>query len=264
MLDTSAVINSLATDFGKQFDEYDPEHARMLVEQLVQVSLADDDVDPLLQDALNNHQLDAFRVSFVERILDSELPEATKSELLSLVNQVFGNAMVPNVDPAFQAAVDAKFGPQTDQEVKDFWDLISETLEQMHAEEIKKQVAETPEKGEGGAEAAGAAGGEGGEAGGAEGAGGGAEGAGGGGGDAPNWLVALARAMGETQVKWADRMQASSDQMVATADADEKSAFIKAQNDFAAYARLFAMASEQSSTAIKSVGDGLTSVARKQ
>ncbi|MCG7992981.1 MAG: hypothetical protein JAY99_11355 [Candidatus Thiodiazotropha lotti] len=96
-----------------------------------------------------------------------------------------------------------------------------------------------------------------------------------------SWLVALAKAMGEMTGDHLQKMMQAQDRMedskVDDADLKGKSEeeqsqikqekgkeFTQAQAEFQAESKLFAMCSEATSTVLKSVGEGLSSMARKQ
>ncbi|MET0010106.1 MAG: hypothetical protein ABW124_19610 [Candidatus Thiodiazotropha sp. 6PLUC9] len=98
-----------------------------------------------------------------------------------------------------------------------------------------------------------------------------------------SWLVALARAMGQmTGEHLENMMQAQADmehsddikdtEKYANASDEEKekmdqkagSAFTEAQAVFQAESKLFSMCSEATSTVLKSIGEGLSSMSRKQ
>jgi hypothetical protein len=96
-----------------------------------------------------------------------------------------------------------------------------------------------------------------------------------------SWLVALAKVMGEMTGNHLQKMMQAQDKMEASSvtDADLKGKsddekaqikqekgkdFTKAQAEFQAEAKLFAMCSEATSTVLKSIGEGLSSMARKQ
>lgn len=98
---------------------------------------------------------------------------------------------------------------------------------------------------------------------------------------AGSWLVALAKAMGEMTGNHLQKMMQAQDKMEASEVTDaelkgksdeEKSKikqekgkeFTQAQAEFQAESKLFAMCSEATSTVLKSVGEGLSSMARKQ
>jgi uncharacterized protein HemX len=100
-------------------------------------------------------------------------------------------------------------------------------------------------------------------------------------GGAGSWLVALAKAMGEMTGNHLQKMMQAQDRMEASevTDADLKGKtdeekaqikqekgkeFTQAQAEFQAESKLFAMCSEATSTVLKSVGEGLSSMARKQ
>lgn len=87
-----------------------------------------------------------------------------------------------------------------------------------------------------------------------------------------SWLMAIAQAMGEAQGKLAAKMVAKSEEINAASDkaggtGKEAEAaamdFQKAMTEFQALSQLFSMTSNASSTAMKSIGEGMTAVARK-
>jgi hypothetical protein len=90
-----------------------------------------------------------------------------------------------------------------------------------------------------------------------------------------NWLVALAQAMSSIAGKHLTNMiKAQGDMERSTPEGDEKQsdeqkaangrAFTEAQGRFQAESKLFGMVTEATSTALKTIGDGLSSLARKQ
>jgi recombinational DNA repair protein RecT len=86
------------------------------------------------------------------------------------------------------------------------------------------------------------------------------------GGKGDNWLVALAKAMSTIQSSHLNKMLDAQKDMQDNVGEDEASRekFIEAQGKFQAESKLFGMASEATSTALKTIGEGLSSIARKQ
>lgn len=87
------------------------------------------------------------------------------------------------------------------------------------------------------------------------------------------WLHAIAQAMGDAQGKLAARMVGLSNKLSDLAgpasgkgQGAELAAkkFQVAMSDFQATSQLFSMTANASSTALKSIGEGMTSIARKQ
>lgn len=124
---------------------------------------------------------------------------------------------------------------------------------------------------EGGAEGGAAAGGAEGEAAGAGGEeAGGAEGGGsasGGGGSGMNWLEKLAEGMAKAQINWlakADGHQETMQKMSGKDDTASRDAFIMAQSKYTAAMQMFSMTAAATSTSLKTVGEGLAGIARKQ
>ncbi|KIQ97144.1 MULTISPECIES: hypothetical protein [Lysobacteraceae] len=89
------------------------------------------------------------------------------------------------------------------------------------------------------------------------------------GGKGKSWLVAIAQAlggiMGDKAAKLVE-LTGKMDKLAAANPEDQKAAkqFQKTMMEFQAQSQLFSMISNASSTAIKSIGEGMTTVARKQ
>jgi hypothetical protein len=97
-------------------------------------------------------------------------------------------------------------------------------------------------------------------------------------GGSTNWLVALATAMGKIAGQHLEKMMEAQDDMensntdtsemnetdAAKAEKEDGKKFTEAQSRFQAESKLFAMTTDATSTALKSIGDGLSSLARKQ
>jgi hypothetical protein len=96
-----------------------------------------------------------------------------------------------------------------------------------------------------------------------------------------SWLVALAEAMGKIASEHLGKMLDAQAEMEASSTPQEEldkmsdkdrltqekkdsEEFTIAQSKYQAESKLFSMATEATSTALKSVGDGLASLARKQ
>jgi|SRR5690606_38373 len=77
-----------------------------------------------------------------------------------------------------------------------------------------------------------------------------------------SWLVAIAQALGQMLGEKAETMKGLVDKMNAAEDSGME--FNTALTEFQAESQMFSMLSNASSTAIKSIGEGLTSNARKQ
>jgi len=81
-----------------------------------------------------------------------------------------------------------------------------------------------------------------------------------------NWLVALAGGLANAQIKFLDKAMDAKDAMEASGwdDKDSRDAFIKAQSDYQANIQMFNMMANMTATSLKSLGEGLTAIARKQ
>ncbi len=105
------------------------------------------------------------------------------------------------------------------------------------------------------------------------------------GGGSGNWLIALAETLSKIQAKFLDAAMAASRTMEATsddavvggggtasasedgtagADASQSSEFLIAQGQFTANMQLFNLFANQTATALKTLGEGLAGIARKQ
>lgn len=91
----------------------------------------------------------------------------------------------------------------------------------------------------------------------------------GGKGKGESWLMAIAKALGHALGLHAANLVKLSKQLDTLAGKDQKdpnnaAAFQKTMTEFQAESQLFSMLSNAVSTAIKSIGEGMTSIARKQ
>ena len=108
-----------------------------------------------------------------------------------------------------------------------------------------------------------------------EGTGGGGDARSGGGGGL-NWLETLAKGLAEVQSKWLDTASdqlAIMDENSATEDANgesidqtdaQRNAFVIAQSRYTAATQMFSMTAAATSTSLKTIGEGLSGIARKQ
>ena len=86
------------------------------------------------------------------------------------------------------------------------------------------------------------------------------------GGSGENWLVALAKSLANMQAGHLNSAMENRDIMEANSgdSPEERTAFLQAQSEFGADMKLFGMTAEATSNALKSLGEGLQSIARKQ
>jgi hypothetical protein len=183
---------------------------------------------------------------------DPNMDPAMKEYLLGQIEKLQASIDMSEVSPEVQAAVDAEYGEYNTAMAQTIMDMLMEQFEEMASEERTAEARNTDsdetstEEGTGGA---------------------------------ANWMIQLAKALADIQSKWLDNLMASYEKMQEhttaapgadasqeekDAHAEDQKAFIQAQAEVTAYARLFGMASEVTANVIKSLGDGLTSVARKQ
>ena len=202
---------------------------------------------------VSNAVSNGFLIEFVnlmkEMIENSDMDNDTKEYLLTELDQLLTDNLT-DVDPEVQQATDAQYGDYNADMAKDAFEFFMEMAE----DDRGKDAARTDNKG--------------GESGEAEGAGG------------ANWMIQLAKALAEVQSMWLTklmdaygRMQENTESAPGSeADPEEKrrtntmlkqKEFIQAQAEVTAYGRMFGMSSEVTSNVIKSLGDGMTAVSRK-
>jgi len=79
-----------------------------------------------------------------------------------------------------------------------------------------------------------------------------------------NWLENLAQGLAEAQSLWLDKAQGHLETMKTEAGSDDSKLFTEAQSKYSAAMQMFSMTAAAASTSIKSVGEGLAGIARKQ
>jgi len=84
------------------------------------------------------------------------------------------------------------------------------------------------------------------------------------GGGEGNWLEQLAEGLAEVQSKWLDKAQGHLDTMNSKAGSEDSKQFTTAQSTYSAAMQMFSMSAAAASTSIKSVGEDLAGIARKQ
>ncbi len=83
-------------------------------------------------------------------------------------------------------------------------------------------------------------------------------------GGSGGWLIALANAMAKIQGEFMDKAMKNLDKMEGLTGKDDGSKFMKEQGEYQANMKMFGMMAEASSTALKTVGDAMMSLSRKQ
>ena len=155
------------------------------------------------------------------------MPQFIKDAVKGLIENVIGDAQKDGVDPECQCLINEAFGEQAEQVAQATADdLLQKVLEMM-----KGETEESSGSAKGGA---------------------------------TSWFAVLARAMGEIAGQHLDKMIELSDKMQNLTDKDKAGEMSAVQAEFQAESQMFKMASEAASTAIKSIGEGLSSMARKQ
>lgn len=84
------------------------------------------------------------------------------------------------------------------------------------------------------------------------------------GGGAGNWLALLARALGKTSGEHLKKMVELGEKMGELDSKENPEEFAKIQSEFQAESQIFKMFQEAIGTMVKSIGEGMSSVARKQ
>ena len=272
--------NSMPEDLQATYD--------MLVEKFGQ-----DMVDQALSDNATNQ----FADDLIMEIKASDLPPVVQQAVIDKLSELKAKTGSPSTEVA--EAVDEQFGKFIDDLsamiMKDLIDQIQEETKAMMAPGKSSEQSSGSAKGggkggaegvagggAGGAEVAEGAGGAGGAevaegaggAGGAEGAEGieAAEGTGGadategsgnsGGGE--NWLIALAKAMGEVSGKFLEKQVETGKKLGAMGGSEgSEGVFAELNAEMQAAAQMFKIAQEALATVVKTAGEGMVSVARK-
>jgi len=231
--------------------------------------------DPIIADLIAKYGSEAvgqamassYLAGTIERLKaeidSSDLPQGVKDEAKAKLDAILTDR-ADNVPPELQSAVDNSTLGQQAREAGG-----------KEAGEVSAQAKETAAAGgapaEGEAAAGEAAAGEAGE--GEE-----ASAAGGGGMTAvededekntkgnkgKSWLIALADGLAKLQSHFLDKAMANLDAMESSKDSESSSEFMKNQAEFQANMKMFGMMAEATSTALKTIGEALSSLARKQ
>jgi hypothetical protein len=181
--------------------------------------------------ALTNIFNEALSGGIKNAINGGPLPQFIKDAANSAVDDIFGNNQQPTT-PECQCATEQSGIGQMVQ------DLVNQTMEEVK-EEADKKADGTHE---------------------------GCHGKGGG-----NWLEQLAKALAKVQVKFLNnaldaqkRLEKAADKAEGGSSQGAQSDFIEAQGEFQAAMQMFKQMSELAATAIKSVGEALSTLSRKQ
>ena len=180
-----------------------------------------------VQSAMNNSFMSSIADCLKEAIQGSSLPQFVKDELNEAIKEAAGGGH-QSTPSACQGGVDDVVGG--------LGVSVGKMIADMVMDEVKEQANKEKKGGEGCQK----------------------------GGD--NWLVALAKAMASIQSDHLNKMLDASKEMQDNVGESKESreAFIEAQGKFQAESKLFGMASEATANALKTIGDGLSSIARKQ
>lgn len=267
-------------------------HWTELATSAVEKTLRLDTSDPELADAITNLSLKAIQTGLIEKLEQTGLPGSIRDRVAAIIDAVVDAHWRPCVDPDTQGTVDQVLSDVAIHHFDGIWAMLMNNLQRQQMldemEESQNGCANGAGNGTGPAgAAAGAEGMAGAESG--EGSGSVCGSAGAGGAGSGNWLVRLARALADVQTRHLDHMMSAygrmadateaqtefvptgDDRQDAAASADNakqnkahQADFIRAQAEMTAYSRLFSMSSETTSNVLKSIGEGLTSIARKQ
>lgn len=248
-VENSAITNSYSTTnnyYSNDLNSHDADN-RVIVGSVN--NLPEGTTEQDVANAMSN----GFVMEFVNILMDKiesdpDMDPEMKEFLLDHMQTLLANNLT-EVDPEVQAQVDIQLGDVNADRAHDIMDLLMAQFMDMSEEHRIEEGTNTDSDGTSSEGAAG------------------------------NWLVQLAKALANIQSKWLDNLMGAYDRMQANTSpelgddaseedkelhAEEQKRFIQAQAEVTAYARLFGMASEVTSNVLKSVGDGLTSVARKQ
>lgn len=187
--------------------------------------------------AFANYLAREFGTNVSDLIRSFGLDPEQEAAALEIIDRAVADGR-ESVDPAVQSTVEAQLGDEGDVVVQSIMDQLMAFFREMAEEERTEEAGSTDPEAGAGLETGGAS----------------------------NWFVILTRALADIQSKWLSLLQDAYGRMQENVGEGEEqqSAFIEAQAEVQAYAKLFGMASETTSTVIKTLGDGLTSIARKQ
>ncbi len=188
--------------------------------------------DSVFGSALSNLFNGQIGEAFKSMIDSLPMPDFMKDIAKGVIDDVVGEAHQDGVPEEAQRMVDEGLGEMATESAQSAADEIMENIMQMASEETRE----------------------------AGGAGGGAGGAGG----ANNWFYLLAKAMGEVSGQHLQTMINKAQEMSSLTGEDQAAELAVVQAEMQAAAQQFKMASESSSTVIKSIGEGMSAVARKQ
>jgi len=79
-----------------------------------------------------------------------------------------------------------------------------------------------------------------------------------------SWLVALSNAMSKIQGEFMEKALANLDKMDGLTGKEDASEFMTQQGEYQANMKMFGMMAEASSTALKSLGEAMMTLSRKQ
>lgn len=217
--------------------------------------------------ALTNNYLEGYSNALIDQILENPdgLPQSILDRAIRIIENWVDNQSA-NVPPSVQESVDnSEAGQEATANGYDDGMAIGSSA----AADVEAAAADSTGDSEGTVE-------EDGEAGGSEGGTSALDTAvatgiesgeveeGGGPRGGKSWLVALASRLGEMQGNFMDKAQANLNNMESASGDTQSGDFITAQNEFSANMQMFSMMANASSTALKSLGEGMSALARKQ
>jgi hypothetical protein len=180
-----------------------------------------------VQNALSNTQANGIFDGIKDAVSQSGLSDVVKNILNNAVNQAQSEFQPQETTGACQQAVDEAFGGHAKEQGREIGNnLVNSIMNECDDEKTKGKGAES-------------------------------------------WLVVLAKGMAKIAGQHLGKMIEAQKEMEKSSegsgsDQDKANEFTKQQGIFQAESKLFSMAIEATSTALKAVGDGLASLARKQ
>ena len=208
----------------------------------VMSSLAEKYGSDVVSDAMSNSFSDRLQQGLADLIQGAQLPLAIQDLAMREIENIISD-FKKDVPAHAQSEIDDATGSSLDEIMDNFMELLRG--------EMREESKESTKGSEAGKEA-GAAGGA-----------GGAEGAGGGGGGG-NWLIDLAKALGRASGKHLENVIELGKDLGEIDAKEDPAAFAEKQAEFQAANQIFKMFQEAISTLVKSIGEAINTLARKQ
>ena len=178
-------------------------------------------------DALTNLFINTMGEGLKGMVDSMPVPDFMKDMAKDVINEVIDSEQKQGVSEAGAEMVEEAFGQEAEESAEALVEQIMENMAQAQREETQAS-------------------------------------GGGGGSVTNNWFYALAKAMGEVSGEHLQTMVNKADAMSGLTGKDQASEMAVVQAEMQAAAQQYKMSSETASTVLKSIGEGMAAVARKQ